>query len=69
MVQQIQFMVGQQKEVAKIENGSSKGGRGKRNKRRTSADNAIRKRKLARRRASIPPHLLITEASIIENLE
>jgi hypothetical protein len=53
-----------------VEPGSSKPGKGKKgNKRRTSAGDAIRRRKLARRRASIPPHLMITEASIIESLE
>lgn len=53
-----------------VDPGVSKPGKGRKgNKRRTSAGDAIRRRKLARRRASIPPHLMITEASIIESLE
>lgn len=53
-----------------VEPGVSKSGKGRKgNRRRTSAGDAIRRRKLARRRASIPPHLMITEASIIESLE
>jgi hypothetical protein len=52
-----------------VEPGVSKSGKGRKGNRRTSAGDAIRRRKLARRRASIPPHLMITEASIIESLE
>ena len=53
-----------------VEPGISKSGKGRKgNKRRTSAGDALRRRKLAQRRASIPPHLMVTEASIIESLE
>ena len=52
-----------------VEPGVSKSGKGRKGNRRTSAGDALKRRKLARRRASIPPHLMITEASIIESLE